>query len=421
MREFFGDFVIYRNLVPADRRLAAGNELSLELGLTGGPPPRKAENEYGLIVAEMLRQARKLDFPKTMVKRLVYIGDTHMNDGTAFRNICLAGSWPGWAFIGQEDMSMPRHVVYDEPFVLANRWSALSEFLSFLDEKGFVRDEETVVVIDVDKTAIGAKGRNDGVIDDVRVESAKRTVADVLGVGAEAPAAYRGTLLLSALLLCVAFLPLLRVKAQSHTTASVQDPIPPAQRTQWATLWRLFIPQIVIGIGAGALVPFLNVFLKSRFGLSDSVLGLLFAIQAIAMGVATLLGPALAAKVGRIRALVLTQVASIPFLALLGFSPVFPIAACAFFARAGLMNMGSPLYSAFSMEQVDVQHRATASALLVMSSQGSRAASSWISGLLQEGPGFAPVFALTIACYVVASFLVLRFFGRRPLDPVTES
>ena len=183
MREFFGDFVIYRNLVPADRRLAAGNELSLELGLTGGPPPRKAENEYGLIVAEMLRQARKLDFPKTMVKRLVYIGDTHMNDGTAFRNICLAGSWPGWAFIGQEDMSMPRHVVCDEPFVLANRWSALSEFLSFLDEKGFVRDEETVVVIDVDKTAIGAKGRNDGVIDDVRVESAKRTVADVLGTG----------------------------------------------------------------------------------------------------------------------------------------------------------------------------------------------------------------------------------------------
>jgi MFS family permease len=247
------------------------------------------------------------------------------------------------------------------------------------------------------------------------------TFARLLGVGAEAPAAYRGTLLLSALLLCVAFLPLLRVKAQSHTAASVQDPIPPAPRTQWATLWRLFIPQIVIGIGAGALVPFLNVFLKSRFGLSDSVLGLLFAIQAIAMGAATLLGPALAAKVGRIRALVLTQVASIPFLALLGFSPVFPIAACAFFARAGLMNMGSPLYSAFSMEQVDVQHRATASALLVMSSQGSRAASSWISGLLQEGPGFAPVFALTIACYVVASFLVLRFFGRRPLDPVTES
>ncbi len=246
------------------------------------------------------------------------------------------------------------------------------------------------------------------------------TFARWLGVGAEAPAAYRVTLLLSALLLCVAFLPLLRIKGHSRTAAT-SDPVPPARRTQWATLWRLFIPQIVIGIGAGALVPFLNVFLKSRFALSDGVLGVLFAAQAIAMGAATLFGPALAARIGRIRALVLTQVASIPFLAILGFSPLFPVAACAFLARAGLMNMGSPLYSAFSMEQVDVQHRATASALLVMSAQGSRALSSWISGILQERAGFTPVFLLTIACYMIASSLVLRFFGRRPLAPPVDS
>ena len=247
------------------------------------------------------------------------------------------------------------------------------------------------------------------------------TFAKLLHVGAEAPSAYRGTLLLSAVLLLVAFLPLLRVRPRAATPFNRPSTEHGPRSTEWSTLWRLFIPQIVIGIGAGALVPFLNVFLKTRFALSDSVLGLLFALQAIAMGVATLLGPSLAERVGRIRALVLTQVASIPFLALLGFSPFFPLAACAFFARAGLMNMGSPLYSAFSMEQVDERHRATASALLVMSSQGSRALSSWISGILQEGPGFAPVFALTIACYLVASLLILVFFGRRPLPSAPPS
>jgi hypothetical protein len=51
----------------------------------------------------------------------------------------------------------------------------------FLEGKGFPLDEGTAVVIDVDKTAIGARGRNDGVIDQARVEGVQRTVADLLG------------------------------------------------------------------------------------------------------------------------------------------------------------------------------------------------------------------------------------------------
>jgi MFS family permease len=238
------------------------------------------------------------------------------------------------------------------------------------------------------------------------------TFARVFSVGAESPAAYRGTLLLGAALLAASVFPLLRVQSLAARTPSVPTSSPPLP-LPWRGLSRLFLPQIVIGIGAGAIVPFLNVFLKTKFALSDSALGILFALQAVAMGAATLLGPALAARVGRIRALVLTQIASIPFLALLGFSPLFPLVAVAFLARAGLMNMGHPLYSAFAMEAVDVRHRATASALLVMSSQGSRALSSWWSGLLQEGPGFGPAFGLTMACYLAASALVLGFFGRR--------
>ncbi len=181
LHSFLGDFVVYRNLIPADERLLSFPDLAAPLGLPDRPLPRKAEPAFGRVVAEILRQARKIDLPGVTLRRLVYIGDTRMNDGTAFHNLCLAGEWPGWAFIAQENMLSPARVEIEGALYLTNRWSALSDFLCFLEEQGFVLDEATAVVIDMDKTAIGAKGRNDRPIDQARVESIQRTVADLLG------------------------------------------------------------------------------------------------------------------------------------------------------------------------------------------------------------------------------------------------
>jgi len=72
-------------------------------------------------------------------------------------------------------------LVHISPLYVANRWSALRDFISFVESQGLALDEETAVVIDVDKTAIAARGRNDKVIDEARVEGVRRTVADLLG------------------------------------------------------------------------------------------------------------------------------------------------------------------------------------------------------------------------------------------------
>jgi hypothetical protein len=181
MHEFLGDFVVYRNLIPSDERLPSLAALAAQLGLDGGRIPRKAEPEYGRVVVEMLRQGRALDLPGTAVERLLFIGDTRLNDGTAFRNICAAGEWPGWCFIGRDTLDQPPQVEVEGDLYMTNRWSALPEFLDFVEGKGFPLDEGTAVVIDMDKTAIGARGRNDKVINAARVEGVQRTVADLLG------------------------------------------------------------------------------------------------------------------------------------------------------------------------------------------------------------------------------------------------
>ncbi len=181
LAELFDDRIVYRNLVPADERVPPFAAWKEPLGLEGSALPRKAEPTYGRVVAEMLRHARRLDLPGTEIERLIYIGDTKLNDGTAFRNLCAAGPWQGWAFIGRDDMQAPSQFEAGDGLYVANRWSALADFVSFLEEQRFAVDEATAVVIDVDKTAVGARGRNDKVIDEARVEAVERTVASLLG------------------------------------------------------------------------------------------------------------------------------------------------------------------------------------------------------------------------------------------------
>jgi len=178
--EFLEDLVVYRNLEPIDARLPRFSQVARRLGLSASPVPRKAEPTYGQAMVELLHEARRLDEPYVPVQRLLFFGDTPLNDSTAFRNIKASAGWTGWAFIASEDLSHPPRVEIQEDLFLANRWRALGEFLDFLEERGFPLDEGTAAIIDLDKTAIGARGRNHSVIDGARVEAVRRTTEGLL-------------------------------------------------------------------------------------------------------------------------------------------------------------------------------------------------------------------------------------------------
>ena len=179
--ELWGDRIVYRNLRPQDPRLPSFEELRRELPLRSPYLQRKTDLDYAVVVAELLRRARQLDLPGGQVRRLVFIGDTRLLDGSAFHNLCEAGGWPGWAFIGRDEMAAARSVQIEGRLYLANRWSLLAEFLEFIAGEGFGLDEGTAVVIDMDKTAVGARGRNDTAIDEARLEGVRDTVAGLLG------------------------------------------------------------------------------------------------------------------------------------------------------------------------------------------------------------------------------------------------
>lgn len=185
VNEFLGDFVVYRNLVPVDRRLPALDALREVVGLPAGHIPRKSEPDYARVIVELLRWARALEAPGVEIERLIFIGDTRLNDSTAFNNICRAGDWPGLAFIGSETAGPAGVELVSQGegryLYLANRWATLYDINQHCEQQGFAINEATAVIVDLDKTALGARGRNAHTIDRARIQAVRNTVASLLG------------------------------------------------------------------------------------------------------------------------------------------------------------------------------------------------------------------------------------------------
>jgi hypothetical protein len=189
--EFLDDRVVYRNLAPTDLRLLPLEAIRHKIGLPPGRLPRKSEADYARVIVHILEQAQTLDErigviqSKQSIQRLIFVGDTRLLDATAFVNICQVGGWPGWAFIGSETHQPLKvetePVGPEQSLYLANRWAALADFDCFLSENGFPVDETTAVILDIDKTTLGARGRNAATVDQARVQAVRETVATLLG------------------------------------------------------------------------------------------------------------------------------------------------------------------------------------------------------------------------------------------------
>jgi MFS family permease len=170
---------------------------------------------------------------------------------------------------------------------------------------------------------------------------------------------------------------------------------------------------VLIGFGAALLIPYLNLYFKETHQVSDNALGVLYSLGSLTVGLATLVGPKLAETLGsKVRTVVVTQSLSIAFLLLLGFAPNVWLAGLAFLMRGALMNMSNPLYSSFAMEQTAEHERAAVNSVLTLMWQVGWAVGPYISGLVQAGYGFAPLFVTTASLYTVATALMWLFFRR---------
>ncbi len=178
--------------------------------------------------------------------------------------------------------------------------------------------------------------------------------------------------------------------------------------------FRLLFPGFLTALGAGQVIPFLNVFVEGKFDLNLASLNLVFAISAFGTTVAILLQPILARRMGKVGSVVVVQAVSIPFIAILGFSPVLWTVVIALAVRNSLMNAGSPMIMAFGQEQVRPDERATLAAFSsLLWSLGWVIAGLWY-GFLQATLGFdagyTVAFITITVLYSVATVLYWAWF-----------
>jgi MFS family permease len=177
---------------------------------------------------------------------------------------------------------------------------------------------------------------------------------------------------------------------------------------------RLLLPGLLISIGAGNVIPFLNLYVQGKFGLDLAELNAVFALTSLGTLLAILFQPRLARRFGQITSVVLVQGASIPFLVVLGFSPVLLTVVAAMAVRNSLMNAGNPIFNAFAMEQVGIGERATLSAAMsVLWQVGWVIGGTWYAVLqatLGFDAGYAVSFLTIIALYTVATGLYWVWF-----------
>ncbi len=225
--------------------------------------------------------------------------------------------------------------------------------------------------------------------------------------------AYQAVLIVTVFIGTTALIPLWRMKEPETPRVKPEVGSHPTDIRSGLTrlTFKLATPNFLIGFGAAILIPYMNVFFKDKFAISDSLLGLLFSLSSLSIAIGTLFGPALTTRLGgKIRTVAFTQLGSVIFMLMIGFIPSIWIAGFAVLVRSALMNMSSPLYSAFCMEQTPEHQQGTASSVLNVAWQVGWSVGPYLSGIVQKQYGFSPLFIATTILYIVAVVVMWRMF-----------
>lgn len=187
-----------------------------------------------------------------------------------------------------------------------------------------------------------------------------------------------------------------------------------ALRGQVNAIARLLIVHVIIAVGAGVTIPFLNVYFTRHLGLSEAQFGLLAGAGLAAQLGASLFGPIAARRLGKVTAIVVAQSASIPLLLAMGLLP-WPLgSSLAFLGRGALMNMTAPVRGALYMERVTEAARPATNASLLLAWNLAWAGAAAIGGTLADHRALPVAVTVTAACYGLANGLMWLLWRHRP-------
>ena len=245
-----------------------------------------------------------------------------------------------------------------------------------------------------------------------------RVLESNLGLMQGTAESYRWVITAGILLAATSLIPLFLISKKKPSPGNGTNQSPPKlgfrKIAKQPLARQLALINILTGCGASLLVPYLNVFLRGKFGVGDNVLGIIYSISSLLVFIASMISPWLVRMThSRIIPTVTTESISVLFLLILGFSPILPIAIISMLLRAALMQMSSPLLSNFAMMICPPEEQGVITSVRGIGWQIGQAIGVFTSGFIQTRFGFSPLFIATSFLYSVAITLTWVYFRPR--------
>ncbi len=222
------------------------------------------------------------------------------------------------------------------------------------------------------------------------------------GIATELVTAYKITLYCSIGATIASILPYLKI--EEKPLPKIENKLFNEMKTyNWRRIVKLVVPRFLVGMGAGFIIPFMNLYFRNVFDLGSDRIGLYFSILRIFMFIGMMSAPFISKHIGMIKGIVITQLLSLPFMLTMALTDHLTLAVGAFFIRTTLMNMNQPMNRNFTMEIMKVDEQPMTHSLTMVAWNLSWMVSAFLGGRIIEQYGFKYSFFATIILYLLSS------------------
>lgn len=165
LNTLFEDYIIFRELNIVKNSLPNFEFISKVLNLNS--LPRKKDKEYVKVLSYLIDSIGEF-------RKIIYLGDTFLNDKSVVENLTSLNKYEVLGIIteGKGEKRKENNILIND------RWENL---YNIFDDLNIKFDKFTFLIVDIDKTIIGARGRNDNSIVKARFDAIKELANEIIG------------------------------------------------------------------------------------------------------------------------------------------------------------------------------------------------------------------------------------------------